>query len=71
MVILAGGKFCENVGKTFHVGVIFDTTPISCIKAYGFWFSRGGYFREEKDIAKNAKNFYVYSIDLHHESNPK
>ena len=23
VVILAGGKFQENVGKTFHVGVIF------------------------------------------------
>ena len=23
MVIFAGGKFRENVGKTFHVGVIF------------------------------------------------
>ena len=23
MVIFAGGKFPENVGKTFHVGVIF------------------------------------------------
>ena len=23
VVIFAGGKFCENVGKTFHVGVIF------------------------------------------------
>ena len=23
LVIFAGGKFCENVGKTFHVGVIF------------------------------------------------
>ena len=21
--IFAGGKFCENVGETFHVGVIF------------------------------------------------
>ena len=23
VVILAGGKFSENVGKTFHMGVIF------------------------------------------------
>ena len=23
VVIFAGGKFCENVGKTFHVGEIF------------------------------------------------
>ena len=23
--IFAGGKFHENVGKTFHVGVIFTT----------------------------------------------
>ena len=23
VVIYTGGKFCENVGKTFHVGIIF------------------------------------------------
>ena len=27
VVIFAGGKFRENVGKTFHVGVIF-TIPL-------------------------------------------
>ena len=32
VVILAGGKFRKNVG---------DTTPISFIKAYGFYFRMG------------------------------
>ena len=27
VVIFAGGKFCENVGKTFQVGVIFMPPP--------------------------------------------
>ena len=34
VVIFAGGKFRENVGKTLHVGGKFhNTTPISFIKA--------------------------------------
>ena len=51
VVIFAGGKFRENVGKTFHVGVIFTillTFP-------SFLFSRGGNFREEDEIAKTRK----------------
>ena len=28
VVIFAGGNFRENVGKTFHVGVIFTILPI-------------------------------------------
>ena len=43
VIIFIGGKFCENVGKTFHMGVIF-----------GFIFARGN-FREEDKSAKNAK----------------
>ena len=40
VVIFAVGKFRENVGKTFHVGVIFTIlpAPISFIKAYWFYF---------------------------------
>ena len=39
-----------TLGSNFH-----DTIPISFIKAYGFYFSRGGNFREEDKSAKNAK----------------
>ena len=28
VVIFGGGKFRENVGKTFHVGVIFTKLPL-------------------------------------------
>ena len=28
VVIFSGGKFHENVGKTFHVGVIFKILPL-------------------------------------------
>ena len=28
VVIFAGGNYRENVGKTFHVGVIFTILPI-------------------------------------------
>ena len=40
VVIFAGGKFRENVGETFQLGVLF---------------SRGGNFREKDKSAKNAK----------------
>ena len=46
VVILAGGKFGKNVG---------DTTPISFIKAYGFYFRVDGNFREEDKSVKNVK----------------
>ena len=53
MVIFAGGEFCENLSKTFHRGGNFhDTTPVSFIKAYGIYYSRGGNFREEDKSAK-------------------
>ena len=37
-------------GGNFH-----DTAPFSFIKSYGFYFSRGGNFREEDQNAKIAK----------------
>ena len=46
VVIFAGGKFRENVGKTFHVGVIFTILLIFPHKGIWFLFSRGGNFRE-------------------------
>ena len=68
VVIFAGGKFREYVGKTFHVGVIFhDTTPISIIKAYGVYFCMGVIFAKKTKARKMRKlppreNFHVYSI---------
>ena len=48
VVIFAGGKFPENVGKTFQVGVIFhDISPISLIKSYGFYFPVGEIFAKK------------------------
>ena len=55
VVIFAGGKFRENVGKTFHVGVIFTILSYFVHKAVWALFSRGGNFREEDKSAKNAK----------------
>ena len=61
MVIFAGGKFREYVSKTFHVGGgdFQDTTPISFIKACGFYFRViwvlflcEGNFREEDRSGK-------------------
>ena len=69
MVIFAGGKFCENVGKTFHVGVIFTIfiLPFSLIKSYGFYFHAGEIFAKKAILRKTQKlppceNFNVYSI---------
>ena len=54
VVILAGGKFREKIGKTFHVGVIFT---FSFFLHKGIWvlFLCGGNFREEdkRQIRKN------------------
>ena len=67
VVIFAGGKFRKNVGKTFHVGGNFhDTTPISFIKAYGFYFGEGVIFANKTKARKTRKlppreNFHVYS----------
>ena len=50
VVIFAGGKFCKNVGKTFHVsrgGNFQDTTPVSYIKAYRFYFHVGAIFAKK------------------------
>ena len=51
MVIFVGGKFRENVGKKFHVGVIF----IILHKGILILFSCGGNFCEEDLSAKNTK----------------
>ena len=53
VVIFPGGKFRENVGKTFHVGVIFTIlTPISFIKAYEFYFRVGVIFAKKTKVRK-------------------
>ena len=65
----AGGKFCENVDKTFQVGVIFTMLLIfSSYRHMGFIFARGNFCEEDKS-EKNAKlpprkNFHVYSTWL-------
>ena len=41
VVIFAGEKICENVGKKFMLDNFDDTTPISFIKAYVIYFSMG------------------------------
>ena len=72
VVIFAGGKFREKCWRDITRGVIFHyTTPISFIKAYGFYFSRGGNFREEDKSAKKKnkkitphENFHVYSKQI-------
>ena len=56
VVISAGGKFRENVGKTFYVGVIF--TILLLLPSYrymGLIFAWVFFFREEDISAKNAK----------------
>ena len=48
IAIFAGGKFREKFVKTFHLGGNFhDTTPISFIKAYGFYFRVGVIFAKK------------------------
>ena len=66
MVIFAGGKFRENVGKTFHVGVIFTILLLFPSKRHIGLFSRGGNFRKKDKSAKNAKitPTRVYSISF-------
>ena len=56
VVIFAGGKFRENVGKTFHVGGNFHyTTPIFFIKAHGFYFRVGVIFANMTNARKTRK----------------
>ena len=55
VVIFAGGKFRENIGKTFCVGVISRYYSYFLHKGIWVLFSRGGNFREEDKSAKNAK----------------
>ena len=50
-----GEKFRENVGKTFHVDVIFTILLLFLHKGIWVLFSRGGNFCEEDKSAKNAK----------------
>ena len=61
VVIFAGGKFRENVGKTFHVGVIFTILLIfpsyrhmGFIFAWGL-FSRRRQKREKRENYPHAK----------------
>ena len=67
LVIFAGGKFRENVVKTFSHWVNFhDTSLISFIKAYGFYFRVGEIFAKTK-ARKTRKlppheNYHVYSM---------
>ena len=58
-------EFHENVGKTFvsRGGNFHDTTPISFIKAYGFYFRMGNFWEEDKSL-KNAKITHVYSTQM-------
>ena len=52
-VIFAGGKFRENVGKTFSRGGNFhETTTISFIKAYGLYFCMGVIFANKTEVQK-------------------
>ena len=54
VVIFAGGKFRENVGKTFHVGVISRNYSYFLHKCIWVSFSRGSNFRKEDKSQKNA-----------------
>ena len=51
MITFAGGKFCENVGKTFHVGVIFTIFHLFPLK------NLLGFTRK----IPPCENFHVYS----------
>ena len=56
VVIFTGGKFRKNVGNTFHVwGNFHDTTPVSFIKAYGFYFHVGVIFAKKTKARKMQK----------------
>ena len=55
MVIFAWGKFHENIGKTFHMGLIFMILLIFTSQNHMGFILRGRNFREEVNIAKKAK----------------
>ena len=61
MVIFAGGKVRENVGKIISFeGNFHDTTPISLIKSCMSYFARGKFsrrmlYREKRDNYPHAK----------------
>ena len=66
VVIFAGGKFRENVGKISLGGNFHDTTPISIIKAHWFYFRVGVIFAKMTKARKTQKlpprkNCHVYS----------
>ena len=54
--IFTGGKFRENSGKTFQVGVIFTI--------FTYLFSCGGNFYEEGHIAKKHENYPYAKISM-------
>ena len=49
------GKFRENVGRTFHVGVIFTILLIFLSERHAGFIFAWGNFREDGKIAKTAK----------------
>ena len=55
VVIFAGGKFRENVGKTFNVGVFSQYYFIFLHKGIRALFSSGVNFCKEDKSVKNAK----------------
>ena len=67
VVIFAMGIFLKNVGKTFHVRVIFTILSLHFLhKGIRVLFPHGSTFREEDKSAKKRKlppheNFHVYS----------
>ena len=69
--MFAGGKFRENVGKTIFFscgGNFHETTPVSFINAYGFYFCVGVIFAKKTKARKTQKlppreNFHVYSME--------
>ena len=52
VVIFAGGNFRENVGKTFHVGIIFTLLLLV------IWFFRVGEIFAKKTISGKKRENY-------------
>ena len=70
VVIFAGENFAEILARRFTWGYFHDTTPISIIKAYGFYIRVGVIFAKKTKERKTRKlplreNFHVYSIGSH------
>ena len=74
MVIFAGGKFHEKCWQDIsRRGNFHDTTPISFIKVYGFYFRVGVIFAKKTEARKKRKlppheNFHVYSMPFSNEN---